>query len=58
MVSVAQKRAAAKYAREKTKTITLRLYPTDTDILEHLGRQENKQGYLKKLIRADMERGE
>ncbi|AJC11713.1 hypothetical protein JI75_02525 [Berryella intestinalis] len=55
-VSEAQKRAAAKYAREKTKTITLRLYPGDADILEHLGTQENKQGYLKRLIREDMER--
>ena len=29
---------------------------TDADILAHLEKQPNKQGYIKALIRADMER--
>ena len=30
---------------------------TDADIIKHLGNQANFQGYIKKLIRDDMERG-
>lgn len=30
---------------------------TDVDIIEHLDRQENKQGYIKELIRKDMKGG-
>lgn len=33
------------------------IYPGDTDILERLNAQENKQGYLKKLIPDDIARG-
>ena len=29
----------------------------DADILEHLEKQQNKQGYIKALIRADIKRG-
>lgn len=28
----------------------------DADILEHLARMENKQGYIKALIRADIQK--
>ena len=52
----AQKRAKRKYNREKTTNITFRLYQTDADILKHLQAQENKQGYIKSLIREDMKR--
>ena len=31
---------------------------TDADIIQQLDRQENKQAYLKALIRADIEKGE
>ena len=55
-VSEAQKRANAKYAREKTKAYTMRFYPTDADLLAWLESQPNKQGYIKRLIREDMER--
>ncbi len=54
--SEAQKRADAKYKRENTKTAVTRFYPAESDIWEWLSSQENKQGYIKQLIRADMER--
>lgn len=31
---------------------------TDADIIQQLDKQENKQAYLKALIRADIEKGE
>ena len=51
----AQKRAQAKYVRESVKQTSLRFYPSETELWEWLCAQENKQGYLKSLIRADME---
>ena len=55
-VSDAQKRATAKYLREKVKTISIRFYPAEHDLFEWLDAQPNKQGYVKRLIREDMER--
>ena len=54
-ISDAQKRATAKYLREKVKTFSVRLYPADADLVEWLDAQPNKQGYVKRLIREDME---
>ena len=53
----AQKRAQAKYVKEKVRVYNLRFYGTDADILAHFEAQPNKQAYLKELIRRDMERG-
>lgn len=55
MRSDAQKSAESKYRKEKVKQHTLKFYPADADIYEHLQRQENRNGYLKQLIRRDME---
>lgn len=53
----AQKRAVRKYDAANTKQVHLKLNKvTDADILAHLERQENIQGYIKRLIREDMER--
>ena len=53
----AHKRAQKKYVRDKTTQISLRFYnATESDLLEWMQAQENKQGYLKSLIRADMEK--
>lgn len=52
------KRADAKYKAEKTKQLVIRFYPADADILEHLQEQDSKQGYIKRLIREDMQRGQ
>nr|DAQ04697.1 MAG TPA: INTRON-ENCODED ENDONUCLEASE I-PPOI/DNA COMPLEX (HOMING ENDONUCLEASE-DNA), INTRON, DNA.8A [Caudoviricetes sp.] len=51
----AQRRAQAKYVRETVKQTTVRFYPKESDLWEWLGSQENKAGYIKDLIRADME---
>lgn len=56
-VSDAQKRANAKFEREKTRSIKIKLTKsTDADILAKLDAVGNKQGYIKKLIRDDLER--
>lgn len=48
-------RQQADYDRRNTTQIILKLNRnTDTDILEHLARQANRQGYIKALIRADI----
>ena len=53
--SQAQKAASAKYDASHTIQIKLKLNTkTDADILEKLEAVENKQGYIKELIRADI----
>lgn len=56
MPTEAQKRADRKYKAEKTQQIIVRFYPTERDLIEHMDRQDNKQGYIKSLIRADIGR--
>lgn len=53
MVSEAQKRAAKEY-RKKTKKIQLEFSPAEEKLWDHIQSQENKQGYIKSLIRNDM----
>jgi len=51
----AQIRASAKYNKENIKRVILHFnITTDKDILEHLSRKDNKTGYIKELIRADI----
>lgn len=55
MTSEAQKRANAKYDNLNTLQVKLKLNNnTDADILNKLGNVPNKQGYIKKLIREDI----
>lgn len=57
MVSEAKKKANARYDAIHTKQIILKLnIGTDEDILSHLEQLDNKQGYIKKLIRNDIEK--
>ena len=57
MSTQAQKRASIKYDALNTTRLYVRLNnKTDADILEHLDQIENKQGYVKNLIRKDMKR--
>ena len=51
----AQKRAQRKYVRESVRQMTVRFYPSEYDAWEWLNAQGNKAGYIKALIRADME---
>lgn len=53
MASEAQKKARNKYNAKRNR-MTIDFYPTETDLWEHLNRQENKAGYAKDLIRKDM----
>ena len=55
MTTEAQKAATAKYDKENTKSVYLKLNKnTDSDILEKLEQVQNKQGYIKNLIRKDI----
>lgn len=59
MISEAQKRASEKYDLTHTKQIKLKLnLETDKDILERLDEVDNKQGYIKGLIRDDIKKGQ
>ena len=45
----------ARYVKTHTRRFSLNAnVKTDTDIIDHLDKCENVQGYLKALIRADM----
>ena len=55
-VSDAQKRANEKYRKENVKQVAVRFYPGDQELYEFLRTKENVAGYIKDLIRADMER--
>lgn len=51
----AQRRATERYQAAHVTQFNLRLNNgTDADIIEKLGQVENKQGYIKSLIRADL----
>ena len=51
------KAAREKYLKEKTTSICIRfMQNTEADLLEYLNSMPNKAGYIKSLIRADMER--
>lgn len=51
----AQIRASAKYNKENVKRVILHFnITTDKDILDCLANKDNKTGYIKELIRADI----
>ena len=55
MASEAQRRAVKKYDAANTVQIRLKLNRgTDKDIIDKLEKLENKQGYIKDLIRKDI----
>ena len=54
-VSKAQLRAQAKYDKDNTVQIKLKLNKkTDADIIARLAAADNRQGYIKELIRLDI----
>lgn len=57
MLTEAQKRAQAKYNKANVRQTAVRFYPSERDMWEWLETRGNKAGYIKSLIRADMERG-
>ncbi len=52
----AQKRARAKYKREKVTQKAVAFYPAEADLLAFAERQGAFATYVKRLIREDMER--
>lgn len=54
-MSDAKKRAKEKY-QAKVKRFTVDFYPTEQELWERLQAQENKQGYIKQLIKQDKEK--
>lgn len=54
----AVKAAQSRYEKATMKRVALKLHiVNDGDILAYLDTLDNKQGYIKDLIRADMARG-
>lgn len=57
MISEAKKKAQAKYDKTHTRAIMFKFnLKTDKDILEKLDEVENRQGYIKKLVRDDIKK--
>lgn len=51
-----QIRASIRYNKENTVQISLKLNrSTDADLIDSLNRVRNKQGYIKELIRRDID---
>lgn len=56
MASEAKLRANSKSNKINTKMICVRLsYNTDADIIKKLDKVDSKMGYIKELIRKDMQ---
>ena len=56
MVTEAQKRASERYRKKSVKQLSVRFFPADMELYEHAKAQPNTMGYIKRLIREDMER--
>jgi len=56
MASEAQRKAIKEY-KKKVKRITIDFSPAESELWDMVQSQDNKQGYIKSLIRADMEKG-
>ena len=52
----AQKRARAKYKREKVQQKAVAFYPAEVELLAHAEAQGAFATYVKRLIREDMRR--
>lgn len=50
----AQRKAKAKYKSQSVKKILLEFYRSDIELYEKIQEQPNKQGYIKELIRKDL----
>ncbi len=57
MATEAQRRAQRRYDARNTRQVHIKLnLRTDKDILARLDEVQSKQGYIKMLIREDLER--
>lgn len=55
MATDAQKKARNAYNTRSTKAITVRFYPTDMELHDHVAAQPNKAAYIKRLIREGID---
>lgn len=56
MASEAKIKANNKFNKANTRMVSLRLnYNTDADIIKRLDEVDSKMGYIKELIRKDMQ---
>lgn len=57
MASEAKLKANEKYLKANTKIVSLRLnFNTDKDIIKKLDEVDSKMGYIKELIRKDLQK--
>ena len=56
MATDAQKRANAKYKRDKVKQVVVTFSPVDAELYEWLGTQPSKAGTITRLLREEMRR--
>lgn len=56
MATDAQKRANAKYKRDKVKQVVVTFSPVDAELYEWLCTQPSKAGTIKRLLREEMRR--
>ena len=55
MITEAQKRATKKYDQEKTIRVSVKLNKnTDDDIIQRLAQENNKQGFIKTVLRQEI----
>ena len=52
----AQATANAKYKAKSVNRLELNFFPADDELWRHLQKQQNKNGYIKELIRKDIEK--
>lgn len=57
MATDAQKRATMRYEKHNVKRVTVKFFPDDMEMYEHVRSQPSMMGYIKELIRKDMEAG-
>ena len=50
-----QTEATERYRRENVRQVIVRFYPSESELLAHLEAQPTKAGYIKELIRRDMQ---
>lgn len=57
MRAEAKRKSENRWQKENITRVTVKLYKnTDADLIEYLGDMENRNGYIKELIREDMKK--
>lgn len=57
MTILKRKKIKAEYRKRATKSVTVQFYKnTEQPLIEHLEQQPNKSGYIKGLIKEDIEK--